>query len=235
MNKGGITNKSFPKTLSDRIYIYLKESIMMGKIKPNQRVMEKDIAAEFGISTTPVREAIKKLSGEGLISIDSHKEAVVRELSHRELMNIYETMVCLDEKCIKLAFDREKNITLDEMTKFMAEMDVSWRENELEKYLESNERMHLKIAELCGNEFLFEIRQMINAQLGRYRQLRLFMFSNSDAIEHYMKTTKMLMQAMAAEDSKKIAQIEPEDWIHHLPSEEEWLAYQSKQRRESSN
>jgi DNA-binding GntR family transcriptional regulator len=228
MNKGGSANKFFPKTLSDRIYIYLKESIMTGAIQPNQRVMEKDIAAEFGISTTPVREAIKKLSGEGLISIDSHKEAVVRELSHKELMNIYETMVCIDEKCIKLAYERERDATLHEMTKSLAEMDDYQRKNELEKYLACNEQMHLRIAELCGNDFLYQIRQMINAQLGRYRPLRLFLFSHWKAIEQYMTTNKMLLQAMEADDREKIDRIEPEDWVHYLPREEEWLAYQDK-------
>jgi len=228
MHKGGTQHKAFPKTLSDRIYIHLKESIMKGDIKPNQRVMEKDIAAEFGISTTPVREAILRLSGEGLIRIDSHKEAVVRELSHKELMNIYEAMVCIDEKCVKLAYKREKAATIEEMTKYMAEMDGYWRKSEVEKYLECNEQMHLKIAELCGNEFLFQIRQMINAQLGRYRPLRLFMFSNSKAIDQYMTTTNMLLQAMTADDREKIGRIEPEDWIRHLPGENEWLANKEK-------
>jgi len=226
MNKGETQKKSFPKTLSDRIYIYLKESIMMGKIKPNHRVIEKEIAAEFGISTTPVREAIKKLSGESLISIDSHREAVVREISHTELMHIYEAMVCIDEKCIRLAYEREKHTVLKEITNFLVEMDDYWRGKEVEKYLECNEQMHLKIAELCGNEFLFQIRQMINEQLGRYWPLRLFMFSNSNAIEQYLTTTKMLLQAIKDEDSEKVAQIEPEVWIHYLPSEEEWLEFQ---------
>ena len=225
MSNGG-THKSFPKTLSDRIYIHLKESITLGKIKPNQRVMEKEIAAEFGISTTPVREAIKKLSGEGLISIDSHKEAVVRETSYRELMNIYEAMVCIDEKCIKLAFGRDKKATLQEMTDSLAEMENYGREKGVERYLECNERMHLKIAELSGNEFLFQIRQMINAQLGRYRPLRHFLFSRSSAIERYMATNEMLLQAIRADERDKIERIEPEDWIRCLPSEEEWLEFQ---------
>jgi len=223
-NRG--THKSFPKTLSDRIYIHLKESIMMGKIKPNQRVMEREIAEEFGISTTPVREAIKKLSGEGLISIDSHKEAVVREISYKELMNIYEAMVCIDEKCIRLAFDKDKQAILKEMTDSISEMEGFCREKGVEEYLECNERLHLKIAELSGNEFLFQVRQMINAQLGRYRPLRLFVFSRSNAIERYMVTNRMLLEAMRADDREKIKQIEPEDWFRYLPSEEEWLKFQ---------
>lgn len=228
MIKGEISNKSFPKTLSDRIYIHLKESIIMGKIKPNQRVIEKEIAAEFGISTTPVREAIQRLSGEGLISVDSHKEAVVKEVSYKELMNIYEAMVCIDERCIKLAFEREQQATLKELEIFLKEMELHVGRNEVEKYLECNERMHLKIAELCGNGFLCQIRQMINAQLGRYRPLRLFLFSNSNAVGRYMESNIMLLQAMKAEDKEKIERIEPEDWIRHLPKEEEWLASQDE-------
>ncbi|MFC2164461.1 GntR family transcriptional regulator [Acidobacteriota bacterium] len=226
MSKGTSQNKSFPKTLSDRIYLYLKESIMMGKIKPNQRVMEKDIAAEFGISTTPVREAIKRLSGEGLIHIDSHKEAVVREVSYTELMHIYEAMVCLDEKCIKLAFDRDRQATLKELGSCLKEMQIYIGKNEVEKYLECNERMHLRLSELSGNEFLLQIRQLINAQLGRYRPLRMFLFSRSNTIERYMETNKMFLQAIQAEDWERIEQIDPEDWIRHLPSEEEWLEFQ---------
>jgi len=105
-------------------------------------------------------------------------------------------------------------------------MEVYSGKKEVEKYLECNERMHLKIAELSGNEFLFQLRQMINAQLGRYRPLRLFLFSRSNAIERYMETNKMLLQAIRADEREKIERIEPEDWIRCLPSEEEWLEFQ---------
>ncbi|MBN1225158.1 MAG: GntR family transcriptional regulator [Candidatus Aminicenantes bacterium] len=199
---------------------------MTGKIKPNQRITEKEVAEEFGISTTPVREAIKRLSGEGLISIDSHKEAFVRELSYKELMNIYEAMVCIDERCIELAFTGKKPAFLKEMEEGLAAMEDYVRKGKVEKYLEYNEQMHLKIAELSGNEFLFQIRELIYAQLSRYRPLRLFLFSHSDAVVKYIKTNKALLEALKAGDSKRIEEIEPEDWIHYLPSEKEWLAYQ---------
>ena len=57
----------FPRTLSERIYLHLKDSIIKGKIKSNQVILEKEIAESFGVSITPVRGALRQLAGEGLI------------------------------------------------------------------------------------------------------------------------------------------------------------------------
>jgi len=57
----------FPRTLSERIYLHLKDPIIKGKIKSNQIILETEVAESFGVSITPGREALRRLAGEGLI------------------------------------------------------------------------------------------------------------------------------------------------------------------------
>ena len=92
-------------TLSDKIYNYLKESIIKNKIKPNQRIQEKEIAVQFDSSTTPVREAVRRLSAEGFIAITPYRYAVVREISSKELEEMYEVITILDYYALRAALD----------------------------------------------------------------------------------------------------------------------------------
>ena len=221
-----VPNKDYPKTLAEMIYSYLKESITSAHIKPNQKIQEKEIAAYFNVSTTPVREAIKRLAGEGLIKISSHKEAIVKGLSYKELMDIYEAIVCIDEMSKKLAFSRSLEAITKEVEEFLGILRKLASKKTVSEWLDVNEKMYMKISELCGNQFLYQIRGMISSQLGRYKPLRCFLFSQSNVIEDSMGRFELLLEALKSKNLKKIRNVDLGRWYRLIPSEEEWLAFQ---------
>jgi DNA-binding GntR family transcriptional regulator len=85
--------------------------------------------------------------------------------------------------------------------------------------------MHLEICKLCENEFLCDIRHLINAQLGRYRPLRFFLFTRSDAIKKSIEDDMALLSAVQSRDKRKIDRLTRGRWIEFLSSEEEWLEH----------
>jgi len=217
--------KALPRTLADQIYQHLKESINSGKIKPNQRIIEKDLTSLFDVSNTPVREAIKRLAGEGLIIMSSHKEAVVKEISYKELMDIYYVMICNDEMGIKLMYEKDPDILIEVISDYLNKMKRVATKETVEDYLALNEEMHLKICELCGNEFLCHIRHLIHAQLGRYRPLRFFLFKRSDGIKRSIEDDTAILNAVKNRDKRKINRLSSGRWVKFLSSEEEWLKH----------
>ncbi len=227
-------NKAFPRTLSERIYNSLKEAIITGEIKANQRIQEKEIASSFKVSTTPVREAIRRLAGEGLVKVNSHRDVVVREISYKELMDIYRVMAWIDELSIRLTFERARDITREEVEKFIQELEKIANKENVEKWLITNEKMYLKICELSGNEFLYQIRMMINAQLGRYKPLRFFLFTREDVIEKSMKEFKRLLSVFKSKDKKALERLDSSHWLNFLPKEAEWIEYRRLKENTSS-
>lgn len=225
-----MNNQDFPKTLSERIYNYLKEAITGGTIEANQRIQEKEIASQFNVSTTPVREAIKKLAGEGLIQISSHREAIVRELSFKELLDIYHALVCIDEMSVKLAAHTALGPMTKEVEKYADKVEKLAQE-EVEDWLEITEKMYLRICELSGNQFLYQIRQMINAQLGRYKPLRIFLFTKSPMIKVWMQKLGELLEALRAKDINQIESVEIGRWLQFFPSEDKWNEYQNRKNQ----
>ena len=81
-------------TLSDEVYERLRDEIVKGLIRPNERLVELDLAERLGVSRTPVRESLKRLSAEGLIHGGRH-HLVVREHAPEEIREIYESRAAL--------------------------------------------------------------------------------------------------------------------------------------------
>ena len=94
------------KSLSKPIYDYLKNSIIKNDLKANERINEKEIAENFGVSRTPVREAIIRLSVEGFVDIHYHRDSVVKDIPYEGLQEILNVISCLDAYAITLVADR---------------------------------------------------------------------------------------------------------------------------------
>ena len=99
------------KPLRDVIFDTLREAIIVGELKPGQRLMEVQLAEKMGVSRTPVREAIRKLELEGLVEMLPRKGAHVAELSVKDIMDVLEVRATLDGLATSLSATR---ITDDE-------------------------------------------------------------------------------------------------------------------------
>jgi len=88
------------KSLSTPIYEYLKRSIINSDLKAGERIGEKEVAKNFGVSRTPVREAIIRLSVEDFVDINYHRESVVKDIPYEGLEEILHVISQLDAYAI---------------------------------------------------------------------------------------------------------------------------------------
>ena len=94
------------RPLREIVYEELREGILTGAIKPGTRMMEVDLAEEMGVSRTPVREAIRKLEKEGLVTIRPRKGAYASDISVKSMMDILEVRSNLEGLAAYLAAER---------------------------------------------------------------------------------------------------------------------------------
>lgn len=195
---------SIPKTLSQSIYNYLKKSIINNKLKANQRINEKEIASIFGVSTTPVREAVLRLGAEGYITTNSHRESVVKEISYQELRDIFPVLAVLDDFAMSLVVDHispEKIRELEEMT---AKMERFCKQRSVEEYLGLNAAIHNKIWESLPNKILKRTLQFVHGQLLRYNYARYYIFRKPGVLKKSLKEHKEILYSLKSKNKEEL-------------------------------
>lgn len=92
----------------DLIYDLLRRALVEGRYSPGQRLVEQRLAEEYDVSRTPVREAIHRLEAEGLVVVERHRGAQVRQLSHDEIADLYDVRSRLEAYAAELAAERSE-------------------------------------------------------------------------------------------------------------------------------
>ncbi len=150
-------------------YHIIAKQIISGSLKPGARMTENEIASALGVSKTPVREAMKLLSKDGLIEIIPRKGAIVRKLSLRDIKEIYEVRAVLEGLGAKLA---SKHIPKQELDKIIE--SVKTCKDELDKgrvkfFVEFDTKLHSLILTYCGNRYLQKTINSLNNLIYYFR------------------------------------------------------------------
>lgn len=158
---------------AERLRAMIEEEILSFKLRPGDKLDESRLAEKYGTSRTPVREALRQLSSNGLIEIRPHKGAVVVKLGIRELVELLEVMAELEGACARLAAkaclkaDVGTIIAAQETCRELAVV------NDVQGYQLANETFHEAIYNASRNSFLVKLTLGIRNRLASYRRLQL--------------------------------------------------------------
>lgn len=146
----------------------IEDDIVSGKILPGQRLDERLLAERFGVSRTPIREALVRLSAAGLVKIRRNQGAFVTEIAPARLIGILEVMAELKILAARLAA-RRMSIAEREKLKVLRDETAIWVEKgDLKTYFEKATALHDAIYEGAHNDFLVETAQNIRMCLCAY-------------------------------------------------------------------
>ena len=162
---------------SDRVYRILKERILDGESKPGERLKERDLVAELGASRTPIREALRQLSSEGLVVTRPRRGIIVADLEPREVNEIFELGVILESFAAKLAAISAQEDDIDRLKSLVDLMDQALAkggDDAFKHYIQLDRDFHDAISIAARNGRLRAIlQQTINLRVlsqafGRY-------------------------------------------------------------------
>ncbi|MGQ3676046.1 GntR family transcriptional regulator [Xanthobacter sp. TB0139] len=139
---------------AEQIRRVLGEDIMMGRLKPGDFLSELKIADRFNVSRTPVREAIRILAGDGLVTLRPRQRALVRGLTASEILDQFEVMAELEAACARLAARRHTPAQLTRMEQAQEECRRLASLPDPEPYYRTNVDLHEAIYEAAGNAYL---------------------------------------------------------------------------------
>ena len=129
-------------SLGSRVFHIIRESILSGKYAPNEELKEKTIGEELGVSRTPVREALRQLELEGLVSIIPNKGAYVVGISQKDMQDIYEIRCRLEGLCARWAATNITNAQLDELEEVVFRAQFHAQKGNAKQLVELDNQFH---------------------------------------------------------------------------------------------
>ncbi len=143
-------------TRSDDVYKQLRDDIITGRCRPNERLIEVELADRLGVSRTPIRESLKRLAAEGLVA-SRRRGWVTREHTGDEIREIYEVRAALEGYCARLAAKRGTKAQLKDIASLHRGATKRMANSSRKHLVEVNDRFHDAIVAAAQNKRLAEL------------------------------------------------------------------------------
>ena len=183
------------RTRTESLRLKLEQDIITRRIGPGQKLDEEEIAARFGLSRTPVREALKALTSRGLIEIRPHQGAFVAKPTPRAIAEMIEFMAVLEVTCADLAARRHSS---DDRKRIIHAQAACWQaasKNDGTQFYDANVIFHEAIARASRNEYLAEQIRALRQNFKFYCQQILF---HAGTMDKSVREHDRLMEAILA-------------------------------------
>lgn len=155
--------------LRDVVFNTLRQAILTGELKPGERLMEIHLANRLGVSRTPIREAIRKLELEGLVTMVPRKGAEVAQITEKNMLDVLEVRRALDALCAELACERISEEGLGKLKSACEAFEKAVRNGNVKKIAQADVELHDIIVEATDNQRLIQLINNLSEQMYRYR------------------------------------------------------------------
>jgi DNA-binding GntR family transcriptional regulator len=166
-----------PRTAAQLIVEALRRAIQSGQLAGGSPLGQEELAAQFGVSRIPVREALKQLESEGLVSSVPHRGAVVASLSQGEIADLFEMMIALEQRALKLAWPLLQAEDFQQAARLLAQLE---HESDPLRWSERHIGFHHALYRLDGHPRFEQLVRQLRAQIDRYAYVFLTLGEERD-------------------------------------------------------
>ena len=184
-----------PRALYEEVAELIRQRIFRRELEPGSWIDEVKLAQEYGISRTPLREALKVLAAEGLVTMKVRRGAYVTEVSERDMAEVYHLLALLESDAGAVVAERATTAELKELQALHAELELAVGDRD--RFFSLNERFHMRLLEIAGNRWRNQLVADLRKVMKLNRQQSLL---KSGRIEESLAEHAAVMQALAARD-----------------------------------
>jgi DNA-binding GntR family transcriptional regulator len=185
-----------PRALYEEVAELLRQRIFRRELEPGSWIDEVKLAQEYGISRTPLREALKVLAAEGLVTMKVRRGAYVTEVSEQDLAEVYHLLSLLESDAAGVVAQKASDVELRELQSLHRELESALKNRD--KFFAINERFHMRLLEIAGNrwrnQMVADLRKVM--KLNRHNSLL-----KSGRIEESLAEHRGIMEALARRDA----------------------------------
>lgn len=191
-----------PVSAASLIHANVRDDIVSMRRKPGDAIVEKEIAEAYGVSRTPIREALLRLANEGLVDIFPQSGTFVAHIPVRALPEAIVIRTSLEETAARLAAERATRSQIIGIHAIVEKLRESEASNDRDAFHQSDERFHAAIADMAGYPGIWTIVQQVKLQVDRYRRLTL---PQEGRMLRVIEEHAAIVKAIEARDSARAA------------------------------
>jgi DNA-binding GntR family transcriptional regulator len=189
----------------------LRAQIFSRQLEPGAWIDETRLAAEYGISRTPLREALKVLAAEGLVAMKPRRGAYVAEMSRDDVRQVYHLLALLESDAAGEVARRASDAQLERLQRLHERLEKQTRQRDA--FFATNEQFHLALLEIAGNRWRTQIVTDLRKVMKLNRHHSLF---RQGRIAESLLEHRALMSAIAAREAAKAARLMREHFASGL-------------------
>jgi DNA-binding GntR family transcriptional regulator len=208
------------RLLHDELADRLRGLITAGDLPPGGKINERELCGRFGVSRTPLRESLKVLASEGLVTLRPNRGAVVSALTLAELEEVFPIMGALEALSGEIACRHISDGEIAEIRTLHERMVEHWKRQELPPYFRLNQRIHEAILEATRNETLQTLYRSFS---GRLISARYIANMSTERWAQAVAEHEGILAALAARDGATLAAILKEHLANKLETVKDWL------------
>ena len=184
--------------LYEQVAERLRTRIYAHELAPGGWIDEQALALEYGISRTPLREALKVLAAEGLVVLKPRRGCYVTQLSEQDIDEVFPVMALLEGRVAEMAARRATSADFSRLAAIHEELEKHAAANNADRFFEANQRFHTALQEIAGNHYLAQLiddaRKVI--KLTRRDSLRL-----EGRLKQSLEEHRDILEALRAKDA----------------------------------
>ncbi len=192
-----------PSTIAGRIYEQMRDMILRAEIAPGEKLPPTQLSQMFGVSPTPVREALRLLEQANLVEITPHRGAIVRPiLSAKQVDDLYTVRLALEQLAVRLAILDSSASHWDNLQQAVANYVAALEKDDFESALMWDMRFHSLLIQASGNEILRDTFSRLENQIQVLRRLDRGLLRRQQSLKDH----QMILEAVKRRDYSAAAQ-----------------------------
>lgn len=192
------------RSLHGELVDLLHDMVLDGELRAGDKINEQALCARFGVSRTPLREALKVLASGGLVILAPNRGASVATISPEEIDQLFPIMGALESLAGELACARINDAAVARIQKLHDQMVRHYKKGEAGPYLKINRQIHEAIFDAAGNE---ELTQLYHTLMVRTHAVRFTAKKSPERWDEAVEDHEEMMTALMKRDGKRLAQI----------------------------
>lgn len=185
-----------PRALYEEVAELLRQRIFQRELEPGSWIDELKLAEEYGISRTPLREALKVLAAEGLVTMKVRRGAYVTEVSEKDLADVYHLLSLLESDAASTVAEHATDAQRTELQALHSELEAAGSDRD--RFFDINERFHLRLLEMADNRWRLQMVADLRKVMKLNRHHSLF---KTGRIDESLTEHRAVMAALLARDA----------------------------------
>lgn len=224
-----ILSRPIASTIKQQVYQIIKDQICNGDFRPGEWLQENELANKLNVSRSPVREALRKLAGDGLVVDVPNKGVFVKEITPKDIEDIFDLRLMLESYAIQKSYANLTEEKKNALSEHIFKLKHAYDDNNLQQYIEIDTDLHNLIISLSGNNLVESTYDKVHSMI---KQFRIYSLTGKQRFDESIKEHSDIVSYIIAGN---VIEADRVCKIHLELAREKILEYMSRQNSDSND